>query len=80
MELSDREIRMRILEALIPIASRVGLTDTQHIVKSAIPLEKYVLAEAKAADKPVRGKAPRRSGKAKPQAPEHPKADDNPLE
>lgn len=80
MEPSDREIRLRILETLIPISSRVGLTDTQHIVNSAILLEEYVLGAAKVPDKPVRGKSPRRSGKAKPTAPDGTKADDNLFE
>jgi hypothetical protein len=37
------EVRMRIVEAVLPQASRVGLIDSEIIVKTCTVLENYVL-------------------------------------
>ncbi len=41
--MDDNEIRLRIVEAVIPQASRVALTDSEIITKTCTELEKYVL-------------------------------------
>ena len=38
------DVRLRIIEALIPVASRHGITEIEEIVDRAITLENYVLA------------------------------------
>lgn len=55
---SSEEIRLRIVEAVLPAASRAGLTDPQLIVKTATTLEQYVLgvADPKPARKGKKGK------------------------
>lgn len=44
------EVRMRLIEALIPAASRHGITDPSSIVESARVMEKYVLADSSCKD------------------------------
>lgn len=52
---SSEEIRLRIVEAVLPAASRAGLTDPQLIVKTATTLEQYVCSAPGVADpKPAR--------------------------
>ncbi len=41
--MDDSEIRLRIVEAVMPQASRVALTDSEIIVKTCTVLENYVL-------------------------------------
>lgn len=55
---SSEEIRLRIVEAVLPAASRAGLTDPQLIVKTATTLEQYVLGvgDPKPARKGKKGK------------------------
>ena len=38
------EIRLRIVEALLPVASKHSITEIDEIVKRATALEKYVVA------------------------------------
>lgn len=45
------EIRLRILEAVLPQATRVGLGEPDHIVKTCTQLEKYVLDSAQIGEK-----------------------------
>jgi hypothetical protein len=42
------DVRMRIIEALIPVASRHGITEIDQIVERATLLENYVLASESA--------------------------------
>ena len=37
------EVRLRLLEVVVPTASKVGLTNSQEIVQIATRLEEYVL-------------------------------------
>ena len=41
--MDNNEIRLRIVEAVIPQASRVALNDSEIIIKTCTGLEKYVL-------------------------------------
>ena len=41
--MDNSEIRLRIVEAVLPQASAVGLSDAQIIIKTCTGLEKYVL-------------------------------------
>jgi hypothetical protein len=47
----DHEIRLRILEAVLPQATRVGLEEPDQIVKVCTRLEKYVLDSAQIGEK-----------------------------
>lgn len=37
------EVRLRLLEAVIPTASKVGLTNSQELVQIASTMEEYVM-------------------------------------
>jgi hypothetical protein len=41
--MDDREIRLRILEAVMPQATRVGLSDPPMMIKTCTMFEQYVL-------------------------------------
>lgn len=45
------EIRLRLVEAVLPHATRVGLGEPEHIVKVCTHLEKYVLDSAQTGEK-----------------------------
>lgn len=51
--MEEREIRLRIVEAMIPQASRVGVTDPTAIIESCAQLEKYVLDSLKREELPT---------------------------
>lgn len=63
--MSGDEIRMRLIEALLPSASKAGLTNPQDIVKTATTLEQYIVgtpaASQAAGQTPNQG--PRHKGK-----------------
>jgi hypothetical protein len=44
------EVRLRIVEALIPVASRHGITEIEEIVSRATALEKYVVGSEPSTD------------------------------
>mgnify|MGYP001048052596 CR=1 FL=1 len=37
------EVRLRIIEAVVPQATKVGITEPEYIVKTCSTLEEYVL-------------------------------------
>lgn len=66
---SSEEIRLRIVEAVLPAASRAGLTDPQLIVKTATTLEQYVLRDPKPDTGRRGGKKPHKGGQGKGSTP-----------
>lgn len=59
---AKEEIRLRIVEAVLPAATKVGLNEPEHIVKTCSNLENYVLGLGKQGEKqPV--SSPRREKK-----------------
>lgn len=41
--MDESQVRLEIVKALIPIASRADITDPEQLVKKAAVLEKYVV-------------------------------------
>ena len=39
----DRHLRLELLKLMIPQASRVGISEPTHIIKSCLQFEEYVL-------------------------------------
>jgi len=60
--LNDNEIRLRIVEAVIPQATRVGLVDPSAILDTCFKIEEYVL-NSKGKDEEVPASSPRRRGR-----------------
>ena len=65
--MTNQEIRLRILEQMIPKAAQVGITKPEMIIESCSQFEKYVLGSDEGEDsltsKPRRRRGPRK-GKA----------------
>jgi hypothetical protein len=41
--MDEREIRLKLVEILVPHATKVGMTEPDRIIKTCTELEKYVL-------------------------------------
>lgn len=64
--MDDIEARLRIVEAVVPQASRVGIVEPEYIVKTCSFLEEYVLGSKKNDELPDsspvrRGRKPKRT-------------------
>lgn len=75
--MDNKEIRLRILETLVPKASQVEVTNPERIVRLATELEQYVLGSKEASeDSPTsqtrKGRGTPRKGKASPNPDENP--------
>lgn len=62
----DQEIRLRIAEVVIPQATRVGIVEPEHIVKTCKEIEKYVIGNVETGEQPDsppvrRGRKPKRT-------------------
>lgn len=71
------EVRLRIVEVLVPQATRVGIEQPEYIIKACTQLEKYVLdlkedenqpdsSPAKKANRPAKGTGSAQSGSSDP--------------
>lgn len=61
--MDNKEVRLRILEILIPQSTRVGLTDPEVLIKKASLFENYVVGSTKIgaeSDAPIEKKKTRR--------------------
>jgi hypothetical protein len=71
------EVRLRIVEVLVPQATRVGIEQPEYLIKACTQLEKYVLdlkedesqpdsSPAKKTNRPARGTGNAPSGSSDP--------------
>jgi len=59
--LNKEEVRMELLKVIIPQASRVGISEPQHIIKSCLQFEEYVLGFSESSGE-VPDSPPKRKG------------------
>ena len=48
----DRNLRLELLKLLIPQASKVGISEPTHIIKSCLQFEEYVLGSSMTGEVP----------------------------
>lgn len=75
--MDNKEIRLRIVEVMVPKASQVGITNPSEIIKKCAELEDYVLSSAKVSEdsltsQPRKQSRTPRKGKASPDTSEQP--------
>jgi len=58
--MDEREIRLRIVEVMVPKAAQIGIIKPETIVDSCMQLEKYVLGSQEGEDQPSSPPAKRR--------------------
>lgn len=68
--MSPADVRIKLLELLIPTASRMGMTDPTQIIESCRKLESYVIESQPQVEGTPDSTAKRQSGRPRKEKPE----------